>query len=153
MPEMSDIEAGVPRGRSGRFGWTPRWVDGVVVVHLAGELDLSTSAELRERLMTVVGSDRAEVVVLDLSGVCFIDAHSVGLIVAASAAAQDHGRRLEVDGLHGIPATVFGVLGLEPLLAGRVCRDAAGRSARGRHERANGVPARWRSAGGANGAG
>jgi anti-anti-sigma factor len=106
---------------------------------VAGQLDLSTSAELRQRLMSVVESGRAAVVVLDLWDVRFIDAHSVGLIVAAWSAARRRGRRLEVDRLRGIPAQVFGLLGLEPLLAGRMCEDTAGRDARGRYGRARGV--------------
>jgi anti-sigma B factor antagonist len=150
VSEMSDCEARAPGWGPGCFGWSQRYADGGVVVHVAGELDLSTSAELRQRLMKVVESGRGAVV-LDLSDVRFIDAHSVGLIVAACAAARCRGRRLEVDGLRGIPARVFGLLELEPLLAHRTSEDSARRDARGRHERAK--PAvRRRFGGGAHGA-
>jgi anti-anti-sigma factor len=91
-------------------------VDAAVVVRLAGELDLATAAEFRLRLLTVVTSGAADTIVLDLSRLRFIDGHSVGLILNARAAAQACDRQLWVDGLHGIPALVFGVLGLEPIL-------------------------------------
>lgn len=70
--------------------------------------------------MHLVESTPASLVVLDLSEVRFIDAHSVGLIVAASAAAHRRRRTLIVEGLRGIPATVVRRLGLEPLLTGRL---------------------------------
>jgi anti-sigma B factor antagonist len=153
VSEISADEARGTRCVPGRLGWAQRHVDGVVVVHVAGELDLSTSEELHHRLMTVVESGPAALVVLDLSDVRFIDAHSVGLIVAAWAAAKCRGGRLAVDGLRGIPARVFGLLGVEPLLARRICEETAGRDADGRYDRANGVAARQRSVGGANEAG
>jgi anti-anti-sigma factor len=117
---------------------------------VAGELDLSTSAELRQRLTTVVESGPGAVIVLDLSDLRFIDAHCIGLIVAAWTAARCRGQRLEVDGLCGIPARVFGVLRLEPLLARRVCEDTAGRDSGGRYERANELASGGRSVGGAH---
>jgi anti-anti-sigma factor len=40
-----------------------------VVVSVAGELDLSTSAEWRERLLSVARSGETATILLDLSGV------------------------------------------------------------------------------------
>ena len=65
-------------------------------------------------------SRRVAAILLDLSEVNFIDAHSIGLIVAAWASAKDHGRVLCVVGLHGMPARLFSMLGLE-----RLSRDPA----------------------------
>ena len=120
---FSDLN-GLASCTPGLFGWSPRCVGGALVVSMSGELDLATSAELRERLWRVVRSSDVATIVLDLSGVCFIDAHSIGLIVAARAEARVHGRVLQVDGLQGIPAHVFRVLGLDCLLA-RPTRDEA----------------------------
>src|SRR5262249_19235910 len=100
---MSNHEADSPQPGSCGFGWSQRRVDGGVVVDVAGELDFATSTELGQRLLNVVESGAA-VVVLDLSELRFIDAHCVGLIVAAWEAARCRGRRLEIDGLRGIPA-------------------------------------------------
>jgi anti-anti-sigma factor len=126
VSEILRSEACAPGWVPGWLGWSQRRVAGGIVVHLAGELDLSNSAELRQRLMKVVESGRAAVVVLDLSNVSFIDAGSAGVIVEAWTAARCCGRRLVVDGLRGTPALVFGLLGLEPLLARRMREDKAG---------------------------
>ena len=119
MSKESGGEAGVPRGEPASFRWSQGALDGAVVVRLAGELDLSTAAELRQLLLRVAESDTAATVVLDMSDVRFIDAHSIGLIVSASKAAKVRGRELQVDGLDGLPARVFRLVGLEPMLVRR----------------------------------
>jgi anti-anti-sigma factor len=104
------------------------------VIKLAGALDLSNAGELRQRLMRIAESETAATIVLDLSGVRFIDAHSTGLIVTAWAAARCRGRRLRVDGLHGVSALVFDLFGLEPLLVDGPGIDEAGGDSSGRIE-------------------
>ena len=121
-------EAGVPRGELASFRWSQGTLDGAVVVRLAGELDLSTAAELRQLLMRVAESGTRATVVLDMSDVRFIDAHSIGLIVGASKAAKVRGRVLRVDGLEGLPARVFRLVGLEPMLV----RNSGGDGAEGK---------------------
>jgi anti-anti-sigma factor len=112
-------EAGVPQGELASFRWWQRSLDDdAAVVCLAGELDLATAAELRQ-LLKVAESGTAATVVLDMSDVRFIDAHSIGLIVGASKAAKVRGRVLQVDGLDGLPARVFRLVGLEPMLVRR----------------------------------
>jgi len=96
----------------GWLGWTQHSVDGVVVVRLAGDLDLSTASQFGWQLREV--SDAA--IVLDLSGVAFIDAHCTGLIMRARDTAHARGHELRVTGLHGIPARVFDMLGLAATL-------------------------------------
>lgn len=117
----------VPGCGRGLSGWSQRRVDGADVVYLAGDLDVVTAAEMRQWLMRVAESSTAEMIVVDLSAVHFIDACSVRVIVEARKAATCRGRRLRVDGLHGIPARIFEVLGLEPLLGRRVQASDGGR--------------------------
>ena len=119
MSEELDGEAGVPQGELASLRWSQGTLDGAVVVRLAGELDLSTAAQLRQLLLNVAESSTATTVVLDMSEVRFIDAHSIGLIVGASKAAKVRGRVLQVDGLDGLPARVFRLVGLEPILVRR----------------------------------
>jgi anti-anti-sigma factor len=95
-------------------------VDGAVVVCLGGELDVST-VELGPLLRGVVESGADAMIVLDMSDVCFIDAYSIGLIMGAWKAAKARGRGLQVDGLRGLPARVFRLVGLEPVL---VCQGS-----------------------------
>jgi anti-anti-sigma factor len=73
-------------------------------------------AELGERLMRVAESEAAATVVLDMSDVQFMDAHSAGLIMTALAAAHRRGQALQVYGLHGIAARLFALLGCERML-------------------------------------
>ena len=119
MSEKFDGEARVPQGELASLRWSQGTLDGAVVVRLAGELDLSTAAELRQLLLNVAESGSAATVVLDMSDVRFIDAHSIGLIVGASKAAKVRGRELQVDGLDGLAARVFRLVGLEPMLVRR----------------------------------
>ncbi len=113
MSEFSATRACAPRWEPGRLLWSQRTVGDVVEVRLAGELDLSTATEFRKRLSRVAHSDAATTIVLDMSQVAFIDALSTGLIVGAHTAAESRGRRLQIDGLHGSPARVFQMLGLD----------------------------------------
>jgi len=102
--------------RSGSFAWSQRQRNGRVLVRLAGELDMATWSDLDELLGAAV-SDGARRVMIDLSAVDYIDAHSIGLIVAAWTAAEDRGLSLRIDGLRGSPKDLFIILGLEALMA------------------------------------
>jgi anti-anti-sigma factor len=102
-------------------------------------------------LMSVAESGGTATIVLDLSGVCFIDAGSIGLIVTAWAAAKCRGRQLRVDGLGGMPARLFGLLGLESMVSRRTPECEAGGHAGGRYEPAG--AGRWHKVGGAREAG
>ncbi len=89
-----------------------------VVVYVAGELDLSTAAELDLRLTGAVEPPAAMPIVLNFQDVSFIDAACVRVVLTAWTAARCQGRDLRVDGLHGRPARVFGLLGLDWLSGG-----------------------------------
>jgi anti-anti-sigma factor len=129
---MSDDQIPSEPGEPGYFGWSQRSSDGVVVVRLVGELDMPAWAELGERLMRVAECEASATVVLDMSDVRFMDAHSAGLIITAWAAAHGRGRVLQVDGLHGIAARVFALLGCERMLVGGAREDDPGGDVGGR---------------------
>lgn len=113
MSELSGTRACAPHWEPGRLLWSQRSVGDAVEVRLAGELDLSTATEFGKRLSRVTQSDATTTIVLDMSQVGFIDARSTGLIVSARTAAESRGQNLQIDGLHGVPARVFHVLGLD----------------------------------------
>lgn len=121
---MVKYEVGVPQCGPASFRYSQRCGDGAVVISLAGELDIAV-AELEPLLRRVAESGPAPTIVLDMSELGFIDAYSVAVIVSAWKAAKARGRVLRVDGLQGQPARVFQLVGLEPLLAGRPCRDSS----------------------------
>lgn len=99
-------------------GCVSRGPDGLVLVRPRGELDLATGPKLDE-LLTAARSHADPTVRVDLSRVSFIDASSIGRMVASWVAARDQGRRFGVDGLAGQPARVFEVLALDSLLLRR----------------------------------
>ena len=123
-----------PQLKPDGIGWRQRRFDDVHVIYLAGELDLATAAQLRQLLTGVVESSTAAAIVLDLSGVDFIDAVSVRMIVAAWRVEASRGRQLQVVGLHGVAGMIFDALELEPLVARtmdhRTMASGGGRAAR-----------------------
>ena len=66
--------------------------DGQVQVELRGELDLSTVAKVEEELRRVEG-DGPPLVVLDLSGLSFLDSSGLRCLVRADERARETGRR------------------------------------------------------------
>ncbi|HVM63449.1 MAG TPA: STAS domain-containing protein [Acidimicrobiales bacterium] len=65
-------------------------VAGPAVVHLSGDVDLSQAQALTDRLADLVASGRD--VIVDLSGVSFIDSTGMGALVFASRRAEAHGQ-------------------------------------------------------------
>jgi anti-anti-sigma factor len=100
------------------LSWSQRFVNDEVVVSLAGELDLSTVAQLRRRLLRIAESSTRAVVV-DMADVRFIDAGTVGVILGARSILQARGLGLRLEGLHGVPAKLVQLLQLEPPLVRR----------------------------------
>jgi anti-sigma B factor antagonist len=68
---------------------------GLVRLLLRGELDLSTASKAEEELRRAESSEPA-LLVLDLSGLTFLDSTGLRLIVTADRRARDEGRRLAV---------------------------------------------------------
>ena len=57
-----------------------RTVDADVVVEVSGEIDVSSSQELRERLVGIADDDGLRLII-DLDGVHFIDSTGLGVLV------------------------------------------------------------------------
>jgi anti-sigma B factor antagonist len=78
------------------------------LVHVAGELDLSTVGELTELLTGLIQAGAAHLV-LDLAGVTFMDCTGLGVLLHARQASVVHGGGLLVV---GVPARVRALLAL-----------------------------------------
>jgi anti-sigma B factor antagonist len=70
-----------------------RNADHATVISVSGELDLASSPALEEELERVSESG-ADVVVVDLRELEFMDSTGLSVLVRAHQAAQEHGRRL-----------------------------------------------------------
>jgi anti-anti-sigma factor len=68
--------------------------EGGAIVVVTGEIDMSTSPELREQLRAPEA--QAETVVLDLRAVTFMDSSGLGAIVGQHKRAREHGFRFAV---------------------------------------------------------
>lgn len=62
----------------------------VVLTHASGEVDFASGPQLRERLFAHVG--HAQLLVLDLSAVTFIDSMAIGVLVAVATRMREIGR-------------------------------------------------------------
>jgi anti-sigma B factor antagonist len=66
---------------------------GTVLVRLAGELDISTATRLEEDLKRLE-ADGPALLVIDLSGLDFMDSTGLRLLIGADSRARQAGRRL-----------------------------------------------------------
>lgn len=67
----------------------------LTIVEVAGEVDVYTAAVLREKLADVIDDDHADVVV-DLTGVGFLDSTGLGVLVGALKKVRGLGGRLQL---------------------------------------------------------
>ena len=66
-----------------------------VVVQVAGEIDVYTAASLREKLAELIDADHTDVIV-DLTGVTFMDSTGLGVLVGALKKVRGFGGRLQL---------------------------------------------------------
>lgn len=82
------------------------------VVEVRGELDLSTSDELRSALDAAFDTEPPRIAI-DLTGVTFMDSSSLGVLVATLERARQHDGELRLVGVQGSPAKVIALTGLD----------------------------------------
>jgi anti-sigma B factor antagonist len=85
---------------------------GATVVLLVGELDLVYADDVRDAL---IGADGPEVVV-DLSGLEFIDSSGLSALITARRRVMAGGNRLVLRGAQGAARRVFELTGLDDVL-------------------------------------
>jgi anti-sigma B factor antagonist len=88
----------------------------VVVLRLAGELDLSTTPHLSERIDEVLGDGRT-VIVVDLHAVTFCDSTGMSAFIRGHHLCSAAGGSLRLTGARGVVARVLKISGLDTLLS------------------------------------
>ncbi len=97
---------------SGDFAFDVVDVEGVHVVALHGQLDLANADRVRDALTSVAGST----VVVDLSGLRFLDSSGIAALLSARSEIVERGHGFEMRGAQGIVRRVLDVTGLSFLL-------------------------------------
>jgi anti-sigma B factor antagonist len=88
---------------------------GCAIVAVSGDVDISTSPDLRQALAGVVAAGN-RVIVVDLSGVRFIDSTGLGVLVGAYTAVRNAGGRLAVVNNHAAVLKVLNITALDDVL-------------------------------------
>lgn len=94
---------------------TPSQRDGWTVLTLAGQLDVATAPDFRETLQEVQYGGEGRVV-LELSGLEFLDSFGLGVIVGGVKRARTHGGVLVLAGVSERVAQVLELTGLDRAL-------------------------------------
>ena len=76
-----------------------RQVEQATILDVSGNIDMSNSPEVRKTLLQVIRDKSAARVVLNLSGVAYIDSSGVASLVEGLKASRDQGRRFVLFGL------------------------------------------------------
>jgi anti-sigma B factor antagonist len=88
---------------------------GCAIVAVSGDVDISTSPDLRQALATVVAAGN-RIIVVDLSAVRFLDSTGLGVLVGAYTAVRNAGGRLTVVNNHTVVLKVLNVTALDEVL-------------------------------------
>jgi anti-anti-sigma factor len=91
--------------------------DGIAMLSLGGELDLSTASILHEHLRTVDGDGSA--IVLDLRALSFVDSTGLQAFLRARSDAEENGHQLLLIGATPRIRRVFELTKMDHLLDGR----------------------------------
>ncbi|MET7707333.1 STAS domain-containing protein [Micromonospora sp. NPDC005189] len=92
--------------RQGRIG---------TVVEVAGDVDMSTTPELRDQLRQLVESG-ARVVVVDLTGVGFMDSSGLGVLVVAYKDLRERDGWLALAGVSRAVRTVLSITSVDRVI-------------------------------------
>jgi anti-sigma B factor antagonist len=87
--------------------------DDQVLITADGEIDLHTEPLLRKALFTALAHDSAHTVLVDISGVTFLDSTGIGALVKAHHAAAGTNRTVRLRNPQPLATRVLRVTGLE----------------------------------------
>lgn len=96
----------------------------VHIVHVAGEIDVTSAAVLRDALEALIADGRRRLT-LDLTDVTFLDSTGLGIVVGRLKRLARHGGTMTVAVSHARVMRVFTITGLDRLLEIRSDLDSA----------------------------
>jgi len=92
-----------------------------VVLRLRGHVDIDSSPAFREELLTTLREESAGTVVVDLTGVSYIDASGIATLIEALKVARNRHVTLCLQGLQGRLLHLFQVTGVLSLFETSGC--------------------------------
>ncbi|MEM7244200.1 MAG: STAS domain-containing protein [Acidobacteriota bacterium] len=101
-----------------------REVDAATVIAVEGEVDLYSSPQMREALLAAIKAGSARVVV-DLTGVSYMDSSGIATLVEALGGLREKGRALVLAGLRPRVREVFEIAKLQTVFTLAESVDAA----------------------------
>lgn len=101
----------------------------VHVVHVSGEIDVTSATVLRDALEALIADGRRRLA-LDLSDVTFLDSTGLGILVGRLKRLARHGGTMTVAASHERVLRVFDITGLNQLLDIRPDLEGAVEAAR-----------------------
>ena len=105
-----------------------------MLIAVAGEIDIATAAQLRDRLAPLAAGARP--VIADLTGVTFIDAAGLGVLAGAAGKAAASGGSLHVVATRHQVRRLFTITGLDQQMPlNRTLTEALGHLRAARHIR------------------
>jgi anti-sigma B factor antagonist len=93
------------------FAVTLQHLDGHAELILVGELDVATAPDLLTTLNSLIEDDHRDLR-LNLSGLSFMDASGVSVLMQVHKHLGEVGGRLTLTFVHGIPQRILGICGL-----------------------------------------
>lgn len=91
--------------------------DTSTTIFVAGEVDYGTASQLRSALVGLVNGDSRDVVV-DLTGVTFVDSTALSVLVQGKQRLHSAGQRMSVTGAQPRVTRVLELAGVEDYLVG-----------------------------------
>jgi len=98
------------------FAETETERDGSAKLALSGDLDMSATFRLEPALDRLLSSGRVGELVLDLSGVAFVDSSGLGLLLATYERSREAGTAMAIVGPSPEVQRVFRLAGVETVL-------------------------------------
>ena len=103
---------------------TTRQDGGTTVVEIAGEIDVYTAPQLRSQLLDASAAGNADLV-LDMTGVTFLDSTGLGILVGARRRAVEAGGDLRLVVAHSAVLKIFRITGLDRVFTIEASLDRA----------------------------
>jgi anti-sigma B factor antagonist len=115
-PDPFRSQSPAPTGGSQLFTDSYEVRPGVVVVTVAGDIDLATEPALQAALAAVVADPAVQVLVCDLSDVLFLSCGGLSVLIHAQLDLSRRDARLRVVAWRSIAVRIIGLAGLTDML-------------------------------------